>query len=164
MAKFERNFTKRNFYFVTQFMSKRNFYFETEGVVLKQARITTRAQIWSVYEIWGLGIANKTVESEDKAIQVPTMALLVSTAKLGAMANLPRWTMHAYTFKMKVAIPKESHCNWKRCGEGTKWRTNDGWMDGWGWQKDWIGDGWQLREVERANGHGRHDGGAISNL
>jgi hypothetical protein len=33
LAKFERNFTKRNFYFVTQFMSKRNFYFETEGVL-----------------------------------------------------------------------------------------------------------------------------------
>ena len=64
MAKFERNFTKRNFYFITQFMSKR----ETEGVVLKRARITTRAQIWSVYEIWRLGIANKTVESKDKAI------------------------------------------------------------------------------------------------
>jgi hypothetical protein len=32
LAKFERNFTKRNFYFVTQFMSKCSFYFETEGV------------------------------------------------------------------------------------------------------------------------------------
>ena len=29
LAKFERNFTKHNFYFITQFMSKRNFYFET---------------------------------------------------------------------------------------------------------------------------------------
>jgi hypothetical protein len=35
LVKFERNFTKRNFYFVTQFMSKRNFYFETEGVYIK---------------------------------------------------------------------------------------------------------------------------------
>ena len=33
LAKFERNFTKHNFYFVTQFMSKRNFYFETKGVL-----------------------------------------------------------------------------------------------------------------------------------
>jgi hypothetical protein len=32
LAKFEENFTKRNFYFVTQFMSKCNFYLETEGV------------------------------------------------------------------------------------------------------------------------------------
>ena len=32
LTKFERNFTKHNFYFVTRFMSKRNFYFETEGV------------------------------------------------------------------------------------------------------------------------------------
>jgi hypothetical protein len=32
LTKFERIFTKRNFYFVTQFMSKGNFYFETEGV------------------------------------------------------------------------------------------------------------------------------------
>jgi hypothetical protein len=33
LAKFERNFTKHNIYFVTQFMSKCNFYFETEGVL-----------------------------------------------------------------------------------------------------------------------------------
>ena len=33
LARFERNFTKCNFYFVTRFMSKRNFYFETEGVL-----------------------------------------------------------------------------------------------------------------------------------
>jgi hypothetical protein len=32
LVKFKRNFTKPNFYFVTQFMSKCNFYFETEGV------------------------------------------------------------------------------------------------------------------------------------
>jgi hypothetical protein len=32
LTKFERNFTKRNFYFAMRFMSKRNFYFETEGV------------------------------------------------------------------------------------------------------------------------------------
>jgi hypothetical protein len=32
LAKFERNFTKRNFYFITWFMSKHNFNFETEGV------------------------------------------------------------------------------------------------------------------------------------
>ena len=32
LAKFERNFTKHNFYFVTQFMSKCNFYLGTEGV------------------------------------------------------------------------------------------------------------------------------------
>jgi hypothetical protein len=32
LVKFERNFTKHNFYFVTQFISKRNFNFETEGV------------------------------------------------------------------------------------------------------------------------------------
>ena len=32
LTKFERNFTKRNFYFITQFMSKCNFFFETEGV------------------------------------------------------------------------------------------------------------------------------------
>jgi hypothetical protein len=32
LTKFERNFTKHNFYFVTHFMSKCNFYFETEGV------------------------------------------------------------------------------------------------------------------------------------
>ena len=35
LTKFERNFTKRNFYFVPQFMSKCNFYFETEGVFTK---------------------------------------------------------------------------------------------------------------------------------
>jgi hypothetical protein len=32
LDKFDGNFTKHNFYFVTHFMSKRNFYFETEGV------------------------------------------------------------------------------------------------------------------------------------
>ena len=32
LAKFERNFTKRNFYFITHFMSKGSFYFETERV------------------------------------------------------------------------------------------------------------------------------------
>jgi hypothetical protein len=32
LTNFERNFTKRNFYFVTQLISKHNFYFETEGV------------------------------------------------------------------------------------------------------------------------------------
>ena len=32
MVKLKRNLTKRNFYFLTQFMSKRNFYFETDGV------------------------------------------------------------------------------------------------------------------------------------
>jgi hypothetical protein len=32
LAKFKRNFTKRNFYFVMQFMSKCNFYLETERV------------------------------------------------------------------------------------------------------------------------------------
>jgi hypothetical protein len=32
LMKFERNFTKRTFCFVTQIMSKRNFCFETEGV------------------------------------------------------------------------------------------------------------------------------------
>ena len=32
LAKLEKNFTKRNFYFVTQFMSKNNSYFETKGV------------------------------------------------------------------------------------------------------------------------------------
>jgi hypothetical protein len=32
LTKFERNFTKRTFCFVTQIMSKRNFCFETEGV------------------------------------------------------------------------------------------------------------------------------------
>jgi hypothetical protein len=32
LAKFERKFTKRNFYFVTQFMSRCDFYLETEGV------------------------------------------------------------------------------------------------------------------------------------
>ena len=35
LVKFERNFTKRNFYFGTQFMSKCNYYFETEGVPFK---------------------------------------------------------------------------------------------------------------------------------
>ena len=34
LAKFKRNLTNRNFYFVMQFMSKRIFYFETEGVVV----------------------------------------------------------------------------------------------------------------------------------
>ena len=34
LAKFERNFIKHNFYFVTQFMSICNFYLETEGVLL----------------------------------------------------------------------------------------------------------------------------------
>ena len=38
-GKFERNFAKRNFYFVTQFMSKRNFHFEMEGVVEYLAKI-----------------------------------------------------------------------------------------------------------------------------
>jgi hypothetical protein len=33
LAKFERNFTKRDFYFVKHFMSKHNFYFKTEGVL-----------------------------------------------------------------------------------------------------------------------------------
>ena len=28
LAKFEREFTKRNFYFIMEYMSKRNFYFE----------------------------------------------------------------------------------------------------------------------------------------
>jgi hypothetical protein len=32
LAKFERKFTKHNFYFVTQFVSRCNFYLETEGV------------------------------------------------------------------------------------------------------------------------------------
>ena len=32
LARFERNFTKRNVYLVMQFLSKHNFYFETEGV------------------------------------------------------------------------------------------------------------------------------------
>ena len=36
LAKFERNFTKRKFYFVMQFMSKRYFYFEMEGVEMKK--------------------------------------------------------------------------------------------------------------------------------
>jgi hypothetical protein len=35
LAKFERNFRKHNFYFVTQFMSKCNLYLETEGVHLR---------------------------------------------------------------------------------------------------------------------------------
>ena len=39
LAKFESNFTKRNFYFVTQFMSKLTFYFETEGVLCKNLQI-----------------------------------------------------------------------------------------------------------------------------
>jgi hypothetical protein len=39
LAKFESNFTKRNFYFVTQFMSKCNFYFEKEGVSHKGSKI-----------------------------------------------------------------------------------------------------------------------------
>ena len=38
LAKFERNFTKHDFYFVTQFMSKRKFYFETKGVTYKPPR------------------------------------------------------------------------------------------------------------------------------
>ena len=37
LVKFERNFTKRNLYSVTQFMSKRNFYFEMEGVYVNFA-------------------------------------------------------------------------------------------------------------------------------
>ena len=32
LAKFERNFTTRNFYLLTQFMSRCNFYLELEGV------------------------------------------------------------------------------------------------------------------------------------
>ena len=36
LAKFERNFTKHNYYFVMQFMSKHNFYFEANGVVHKK--------------------------------------------------------------------------------------------------------------------------------
>jgi hypothetical protein len=35
LAKFERNFGKRNFYFITQFMSKCNLYLEIEGVHLR---------------------------------------------------------------------------------------------------------------------------------
>ena len=35
LAKFEKNFTKCDFYFVTQFMSKCNFYLEMEGIQLK---------------------------------------------------------------------------------------------------------------------------------
>ena len=45
LTKFERNFTKRNFYFITQLMSKRNFYFEMEGVFLIVCDICESLQI-----------------------------------------------------------------------------------------------------------------------
>ena len=41
LVKIEKNFTKRNFYFSTQFMSKRSFYFEMEGVTLREAFLIT---------------------------------------------------------------------------------------------------------------------------
>ena len=44
LAKFERNFTKYNFYFVTLFMSEHNFYFETEGI--RVSGITTTRTNW----------------------------------------------------------------------------------------------------------------------
>jgi hypothetical protein len=37
LAKFEKNFTERNFSFVTQFMSKCNFNLETEGGVSRKS-------------------------------------------------------------------------------------------------------------------------------
>jgi hypothetical protein len=48
LAKFERNFTKRNFYFVTQFMSKCNFYFETEGIHMNPIPPHS-LYIWEIY-------------------------------------------------------------------------------------------------------------------
>jgi hypothetical protein len=57
LAKFERNFTKCNFYFVTQFMFKYNFYFETEGV---STYIHTYIHTWSrerEREIFLLGVS-----------------------------------------------------------------------------------------------------------
>jgi hypothetical protein len=39
LVKFERNFTKHEFYFVTHFVSKHNIYFETEGVLVKQCYV-----------------------------------------------------------------------------------------------------------------------------
>ena len=38
LTKFERNFTKHTFCFVTQIISKRNFCFETEGVYLSSCK------------------------------------------------------------------------------------------------------------------------------
>ena len=52
LAKFERNFTKCTFYFVTHFMSKRSFYFDTKGVIINVHVVSITLVILGNCEQW----------------------------------------------------------------------------------------------------------------
>jgi hypothetical protein len=102
LVKFERNFTKCNFYVITEFMSKRNFYFETQGVDVREHEIQTKQHPRTVLDCC-VGIRH--VYQRESERDLPS---ILASHQFAAVSQGPRLCSRTHT---KPPLPEPSLAN-----------------------------------------------------
>jgi hypothetical protein len=101
LVKFERNFTKCNFYVITEFMSKRNFYFETQGVDVREHEIQTKQHPHTVLDCC-VGIRH--VYQRERERDLPS---ILASHQFAAVSQGPRLCSRTHTKPRYLSPPSQ---------------------------------------------------------